>query len=336
MNDILLGVDGGNTKTDFFLFDTQGACLAHLRTGTCSHEALHGYGPAEEALAAGLREVSFRAGLEPGRISSAVLGLAGVDIPSQYREMGRIVSEYLPKALVCNDSLLGVKAAAPDGVGLCCINGTGASVSGVDDTGRFYQAGGCGNITSDFAGGGFASVKVLQRVYDQCCRDGRETVLTPRVYRLLGLEEGADLLEAFHPTNLSVKEYEKELNLLLFRSAREGDAVARDILDDIAVTMAATTAGCAGHLVFHSKLSVVMAGSLWVKGDYPPMVERYQEEVCRRLRRPVDFILLQEPPALGAVYWAWQELAGGMPPWRVRDKIAAEMRRMVEEEAAVQ
>ena len=36
----IIGVDGGNTKTDYLLFDTEGNFIDGLRSGTCSHEGL--------------------------------------------------------------------------------------------------------------------------------------------------------------------------------------------------------------------------------------------------------------------------------------------------------
>ena len=38
--DYILGVDGGNSKTDYFLFDVEGNFIGMHRDGTCSHEAL--------------------------------------------------------------------------------------------------------------------------------------------------------------------------------------------------------------------------------------------------------------------------------------------------------
>ena len=37
-----LGVDGGNTKTDFALMRADGTLIDWIRVGTCSHEALPG------------------------------------------------------------------------------------------------------------------------------------------------------------------------------------------------------------------------------------------------------------------------------------------------------
>ena len=47
-----LGVDGGNTKTDFALMRADGTLIDWIRVGTCSHEALPGgYAAAAQALA---------------------------------------------------------------------------------------------------------------------------------------------------------------------------------------------------------------------------------------------------------------------------------------------
>ena len=39
MKKYVIGVDGGNTKTDYLLFDIEGNFIDGLRSGTCSHES---------------------------------------------------------------------------------------------------------------------------------------------------------------------------------------------------------------------------------------------------------------------------------------------------------
>ena len=38
MKKFIIGVDGGNTKTDYLLYDTEGNFIDGVRSGTCSHE----------------------------------------------------------------------------------------------------------------------------------------------------------------------------------------------------------------------------------------------------------------------------------------------------------
>ena len=73
-----LGVDGGNTKTDFALMHADGTLVDWIRVGTCSHEALSGgYTAAADALAHWLNPLRACNGIRAEQIEDAVLGLAG-------------------------------------------------------------------------------------------------------------------------------------------------------------------------------------------------------------------------------------------------------------------
>lgn len=325
---ILLGVDGGNTKTDFLLFTEEGECLARLRTGTCSHEALHGYEPAQCALQNGVGLACRKAGISVRDIDSAVLGLAGADTAGQHETLSGIAKGIFEgDVLVCNDSLLGIKAAIPNGTGICCINGTGASVSGIDEEGRILQVGGIGAVSSDYAGGGFSAIEVLRNVYSARYRDGRPTRLTEGVLSLLHADKDANLLELFHPDHLRVKDIEYELNCLLYQCAEDGDETAQGILYKMAETMAESTAGCIKNLRFTGTVPVVLAGSLWVRAGFPKMREAYCACVRSRADSTCEFKLLREPPALGAVLWAYERMAKTLPDMGLRKRFILSMQQ---------
>lgn len=329
MRRILLGVDGGNTKAAFSLFDTEGNCLAYLVRETCSHEALPGgYPGAERALSDGIERACHAAGITPGEIASAVFGLAGADTQAQHRELKAIADRLLPgRALVCNDALLGVKAAAPDGIGVCCINGTGCSIAGINDRGRQFQVGGIGYVSSDFAGGGFCAKEVLRRVYNARYRRGEPTRLTEGTLEILGGEKQENLLELFHPDQLLLKKYEYDLDRLLFRCAESGDPVAQQILRNVANTLARSTAGCIGELGFLTQVTVVMAGSMWVKSIWPAFPEEFRNTVSRLVPCQCRFLILQAPPVMGAVCWAYESLCGSPPEAEWKANISEVIRR---------
>lgn len=321
---ILLGVDGGNTKTDFLLCTSNGERLAYLRTGTCSHEALSGYKSAELALKAGLNQVCKAAGIMPEDIDSSVLGLAGADTAKQHAILTEVAESLLNgEVLVCNDSLLGIKAAIPDGIGICCINGTGASVSGIDSDGRTMQVGGIGGVSSDYAGGGFTAREVLRHVYSARYRDERPTALTDGVLDLFHAERDADLLELFHPEHLKIKNVEFALNRLLFTCAENGDKTAQEILFETAKILAGSTAGCIKNLRFDGTVTVVLAGSLWVKAGFVEMQNAYCADVRARVDHPCEFMTLEELPVLGAVLWAYERLTKKQPSIALRNRFAA-------------
>lgn len=322
MEKLFLGVDGGNTKTDFFLFDREGALRAHLRMGTCSHEALGGYNQARLALQEGLLGVTGRAGCSMEDIVSAQMGLAGVDLPEQREALeGILKSLGLRRFLVSNDSFLGLKAAAPDGVGICSINGTGTVTGGVDEKGNQLQVGGIGDITSDYAGGGYLAREVLRKVYDFYYRDGKETSMTGPVCRILGMREGEDMLPYIHESRLHYRKVEKELCCLLFDSANAGDAVARDVVSALGCNLARSVCGCASHLYFTRPIAVVLAGSVWVKSGCPQLMEEFCGYLERRLELGHQIYILQEPPALGAVLWAYELHDGHFPSPELKSRV---------------
>jgi len=77
----VLGVDGGNTKTHYALFDETGALVSFLHRGTASHEALAGgYDAMERELAESLNLVLTPQGLTVGDLAFAVFGLSLIHI----------------------------------------------------------------------------------------------------------------------------------------------------------------------------------------------------------------------------------------------------------------
>ena len=331
---LLLGVDGGNTKTDFLLFTQFGKCLAYLRTGTSSHEALPGgYEEAAQRLEERIEQLCLLAGCNPQDIDSAVFGMAGADTKEQHVKLYEIVDRLLPgKAYVCNDSMLGIMAAVPNGIGVCCINGTGTVVGGVNAEGRTLQVGGFGFLSSDFGGGYYLALEVLRQVYSARYRDGEPTMLTKGTLDLLGVDADSnfDLLELFHPNYLSIdKKLQYELDKMIFQCAKEGDKVAQSILHEMAYTLAQSTSGCIKDLQFHEYVTVVLAGSLWVKGDYKEMLQKYCEEVRRRVPCKCEFVVLKEPPAIGAVLEAYRRLTKQIPSIGLCNSFFTEVERKV-------
>ena len=77
----VLGVDGGNTKTDYFLFDLSGNHVDSIRKGTCSHEALRdSYAGTKRVMTEHLNELFSRNNITVDDIAGAAFGLAGADV----------------------------------------------------------------------------------------------------------------------------------------------------------------------------------------------------------------------------------------------------------------
>jgi len=299
----VLGVDGGNTKTDYFLFDVTGNYVGSLRDGTCSHEAV-GYESAESLLNARIRQLLTMHGLKMSDVRAGAFGLAGIDNHYQHSRFTEIIGRMgIPDFAVDNDSFLGIFAGTSQGHGVCSINGTGTVAGGIDPSGGRLQVGGIGYLVGDDAGGSYIAHSGVRAVYDSFFRCGEKTIMTEPIFKIMGITDPSELMYGIG--NMEAELGKAEVTRIVFAAAGMDDGPALMILDESARQLAKTGAGCARNLDFGKDIEVVLAGSVWVKAESPVLFNRYRKYMEDFLPgKNLSFNLLREPPATGAVLWA--------------------------------
>lgn len=319
----ILGVDGGNTKTDYFLFDTNANFIDFYRGGTCSHEGLKdSFEGSYRVMSQVISELLSRNNLKVSDIKASVFGLAGVDTPNQKKRLEEVVSRIgFTNFRVVNDSFLGIKAGTDKGVGVCSINGTGTSSGGIDDEGNYLQVGGIGAIVGDEAGGYHVSRQVVRAVFDEAYRFGKKTSLTPIVYNLLNVSDKYYLMEKISDYYLSRKVDYTTLTIACFDEANKGDEVAIEILTKMAENLARSAGGVVVNLKFKDPVQIVLAGSVWVKGSCPVLVNKFKEFINAFTKRECQINILTVPPATGAIIWALELYTGTFPEKDIREDI---------------
>lgn len=323
----LLGVDGGNTKTDFMLFDTQGNLVDYLKTGSCSHEALEdSYTGAKRELKRHLNTLCVRNKMSISEIVSSVFGLAGIDTLFQREQLTNILlSLGLKNFIAINDSFLSIKAVSQDGTGVCSINGTGTVVGGIDRKQRYLQVGGIGLTVGDFAGGkGFAE-RTVCAVYDEFFRNGKATAMTKPLLSLLNITGDEFFMDAISDKYYGHKIKDLQFIKILFSAANSGDEVAMDIVQDIAIKLANSVIGCIHHLDFGNQVNIVMAGSIWMKCETPLLYQHFRQHIEKNVNIDSKFIKPNLPPICGAVNWAFQLYEGVDQGCRRMDRISEEI-----------
>jgi len=309
----ILGVDGGNSKTDYLLCRADGTFVDILRASNCSHENHErGYDWMQETMQGHIDTLCNKNGIKVSDIAAAGFGLAGADEPGQIAELSnRVRAMGFTRFEVANDGILGVKAIASSGV--CSICGSGTVTLGIDDTGSLLQVGGIGNLSGDAAGGGHISGMVIKMVYHSVFRAGKETSMTRETMDILGMKGPRDFLTAIN--NYSWRGAStRALIQLADREAQKGDTVAAQIFDDMGVSCAEGVVGCVRNLTFNCEVVVVKAGSIWSVIGYKGLVDRFTQTVREGLTQPVRFELLETTPALGALFWAKEMADGAIDP----------------------
>lgn len=313
-NEYIIGVDGGGTKTDYLLFTSEGEWVDSFRVGSRSHEVLPGgFEEVEELVLTDLNHLFHKNNISVANIAAAAFGMAGIDTPAQLSVIKQIINKVsLRKYVIANDSILGIKAGCPSGVGICSINGTGTVASGINSKGEILQVGGIGMATGDHAGGYIIASLTVRAVYDSYFRCGERTILSERLMNLYALEDPSELMNAISEKFYNNREQDKEIISILMQSANEGDKVAQELVKEVARELAKSVSGCIERLNFTQTPEVVLAGSIWTKTNSPLLLEHFKDCVCQLTNQYIDPIPLQVIPAAGAIIWA-MELAFDKP-----------------------
>ena len=132
---LLLGVDGGNTKTIALVARADGSVMGTGRVTACGDPYAVGMAAALEVIVAAADAALAEAGAGASPVASA-FSLAGADWPEDIAEFEEALRPRWPGARIVNDAIGALRAAVPDGPGVVVAVGTGAATGarGLDGT----------------------------------------------------------------------------------------------------------------------------------------------------------------------------------------------------------
>lgn len=195
MSFLIVGVDGGGTKTKVIVADEQGQELA-TATGGGSAARPGQTTQAAEMIAATVAEALAsceRTGEVP-RVLCAGLAGAGREPERQAVREALVRLEVADHVMIEPDATVALEDAFGDGPGILLVSGTGSSCFGRSPTGQFNRCGGWGLNIGDEGSGAWIGRKTLSIV--AAAADGREpeTALLPAVLAALELESSDGLV----------------------------------------------------------------------------------------------------------------------------------------------
>jgi N-acetylglucosamine kinase-like BadF-type ATPase len=299
-----LGVDGGQSSTTALLGDETGCILGAGTGGPCNHVgAAEGREKLTRAVTGSVAQACAAAGLNPAavRFQAACFGLSGGPEDKQAILAGILSAGRL---IVTNDAVIALAGATAGEPGIVTIAGTGSIACGRNAAGTLARAGGWGYVFGD-EGGGFDITRQALRAalrYEEGW--GPATALHSLLLAEAGGGSANELLHRFY-TEAYPRPRIASYSKLVDRAAREGDAVARDILAGAAQQLA-VLAGAVRRQLFEpgSPVRVAYIGgvfqSQWLLERFRMLIEIESGAQCAApLLGPAEGALLEAYRAAG-------------------------------------
>ncbi|MBW7883401.1 MAG: ROK family protein [Caldilineaceae bacterium] len=308
---VVLGIDGGGTKTRCVAINGEGEVLASCTVASTNINAVP-HDAVRERLGEAIVTVLSQAGVTPEAVTAIGLGMSGVGRPADAAMVRGWIGEMLPgvMALVDNDAVAALASGTGgDLYGLVIISGTGMIVLGIDSTGKRRRAGGWGPIRGDPGGGFSIGMAILQAITAAVDGSGPTTLLTERVLHHLGLAEPQALIGwAYGQAGWA---HIAGLAPLAERCAKQDDEVAFSILawaaDGLAQRAGAVIRGLG---LENATFPIVLAGGNLRPGLLRSLLTARLEELAPNADVTAPYLEAAVGAALLALKQYWRQSGG--------------------------
>lgn len=256
---MILGVDGGNTKTIALVATSEGAIVGSGRAG-CSD--IYSWSTPDRAIGeiiAAAGAALEGAGAERADVEAAVFSLAGADWPEDFELLRRVLGAWLGRdPVIVNDAIGAIHCGIPTGVGAAIVCGTGSAVGARGEDGAVFHIG----FWPDSSGAAQLGRDALDAVHREGLGTGPSTALTPAAFACYGVESHLELIHLLTRRCTTTPTTASFARPMLDVSA-VGDLVARAIVRDHAVVLAAQAQASASRVSLPRPYPLVLAGPVF-------------------------------------------------------------------------
>jgi glucosamine kinase len=298
---LLLGVDGGATKTLAAVLDVRAGQLYVGKAGASNPDVL-GVPKAIAALVQASEEAMTRAGVRADELDAAVLTVAGTDLGPLAARLGN----HRPNWIVVNDVVGAWAAATGAQPGVGVIAGTGSNVLGIGAENRAWRAGGWGHVLGDEGSGYWLAVQALKAVLWDRDGSGPATALGEAAlafFNARAVEEipvkifadriGKDEIAAFAPA--------------VARAAARGDAIACELYEDGARLLGRQVSAVIRQTNLHGAFPVGLVGGVFKTAEH--YLASLAREIC--VDAPQARVAVVEMAPVGGSLLLADRAAGG-------------------------
>jgi Predicted N-acetylglucosamine kinase len=302
---IVLGIDGGGTKTQAAICDETGLVLGMGQAGGSGIDSV-GIERALTAIGEAVEIARCQAGLSDAPFDSVFFGMAGV-VSDADREIVRAIARRLQlgeRIGVDHDIRIALAGGLSGRPGIALIAGTGSSCFGINERGERWQAGGWGHLISDEGSSywlGWNAIRLAMGAYD-----GRwQTALLEPVRQQLNLREMTDIHHRLYTQGISKAEIAAFAPVVI-AVAHAGDKMAQVLIHQGTHELALMVMAVAKRLGWsHAPCEVTLSGGLWRAGE---VVLAPFREALNNVMPAARIVMPELSPVLGACVLALQDV----------------------------
>ena len=306
---IIIGIDGGGTKTRFAAYDLIEKKLAGNVVLEGTDYKQDGFDAVVERVKTGTR--ALLEACQPSRLEAVCFGMPGYsEAPAGDEEMARRLAEIFVQipCFLYNDVDVALEGAFYGTQGILAVAGTGSLAYGRNKAGLVDRCGGWSEFFGD-EGSGFWIGRQLLEIFSKQS-DGR--LEKSRLYELtrayFGLQPDENDFQILTRAecNSGSRAATAALNMVVKQAADQGDRQARSIFDRAAGEIAGLICALRSKLNFQGITPVAVSGGLFHMDQYitRPMTEILQERFEVSVSKP------RLGPCCGAIALAAEKIGG--------------------------
>lgn len=231
--DVVVAIDGGNSKTDVLIVDATGTVLGSSRGPGASPQNLgvNGCVATLESLVLAALDAADRPTTRPFAVHTSAY-LAGLDFPREEADLRVALTArgWSHSLTLGNDTLALLRAGTADGIGVAIVCGAGINGVGVGPDGREHRFPALGRVSGDWGGGFRLGEEALWWAIRAEDGRGPTTALRAAVTKHFETDSVMDVVQRLHFGDLP-QAVLHDLCPLLFRVAEAGDEVAQHVVD---------------------------------------------------------------------------------------------------------
>lgn len=298
MNQFILAIDGGATKTTISLRDTNGKEYFESTSTSTNYQAI-GEEKVEEVLTDLLKKAYDATNIQ--HIAVASFAIAGIDTKKGLSIVEQIVDKVcknssfnIERYIVENDVLATLIGLTENkSAGALVISGTGAIAFATDGNGKIERSGGWGHRVGDEGSGYWIGRQILNAIFR--LEDGRNdmhTVLKDLVYGQLqidNIEQLNDWLYHPHYTNAQIA----GLSSLLATALSQGDEMAIQIACDAAKELFMMTDAVLRKMYVDTDFTLYLNGGVL---KHNPVILNLYKDYVGEVYPNISFILCDQNP----------------------------------------